>query len=338
MSLIHDALKEMDLPAVADDGSARVVASLATPKRHLRVLPTVVAFAGVLALGGVAYAGWQTLRPKPEPALAVVVPALAAPIKPVVLAGGVPAVLAAEPGTPVVAGVAVPVMAPVTVAMAAVEPSALATSDAVAAASSINVASVSSAPPAAPAPMRVAAIRPRTALAEPRDADAFAPVQVATAEPRPARQSVEPAPWREARPAKPERADRLDKAGRGALDTVSPEERFSLFLQAMQGRNNAEAERQLSSLRMQLTRSSVSLLRAEAWFASANGDSVRASREYQEIIERLPGDEEASINLAAIEAGLQHTERARQILADALSVYPESAPLKSTLARFKGTQ
>ena len=104
----------------------------------------------------------------------------------------------------------------------------------------------------------------------------------------------------------------------------------------MRIKDMAAAQGQLVGLRRQLTRSSISLVRAEAWFAYSSGDAITARREYQEVIERMPGDEEASINLASMEAGQNQIETARQILSDALRANPESEVLKSTLGTFGG--
>ncbi len=113
------------------------------------------------------------------------------------------------------------------------------------------------------------------------------------------------------------------------------EQRFNAFLQAMRTGDLAGAGQHLAALRRELPPGSVSLLRAEGWHALAGGDASAAARIYQDILDRLPGDEEASINLASIEARRDRAESARRILADAVRLHPESESLKAALARFQ---
>lgn len=116
---------------------------------------------------------------------------------------------------------------------------------------------------------------------------------------------------------------------------MSAEQHFNQFLLAMRNGDLPGAERHLVALRAGLPQGSVSLLRAEGWHAMARDDRDGAARHYQAILDRLPGDEEASVNLASIELRRQRTEPARQILADALRMHPESEALKSALAGFR---
>ncbi|AVS95055.1 tetratricopeptide repeat protein [Paracidovorax avenae] len=113
------------------------------------------------------------------------------------------------------------------------------------------------------------------------------------------------------------------------------EQRFNAFLQAMRTGDLPGAGQHLAALRRELPPGSVSLLRAEGWHALAGGDAGAAARIYQDILDRLPGDEEASINLASIEARRDRAESARRILADAVRLHPESESLKAALARFQ---
>jgi len=270
MSLIHEALKEMDRPAAAN--SAAWVPAVSAPARRGAWLG-LLAFAAVLAVGAAAYAGWRMLQAAPPP-MAVAVAAPPAPsLEPA--AAPVPAQAPTLPSAQLPESApapAVPVSAP--------------------AAAAVTIAAASS-PPAAPA-----------ARPAPRGASARAVVPRAAQAPK---------------PPEPE---------------VPVEQRFGLFLQAMRAQDLPQAEQQLAGLRRQLTRGSVSLLRAEAWYAMARGDTAGAVQNYRDILERLPGDEEASINYAAIEARQQRTESARQILAEALRQHPESEPLASALAAF----
>ncbi len=113
------------------------------------------------------------------------------------------------------------------------------------------------------------------------------------------------------------------------------EKRFALFLQAMKTSDLPGAQTQLQHLRRQMTGNSMTLLRAEAWFALASGDTAGARARYTSLLERLPGDEEASINLASLELREQHVEPARRLLHEALTQNPDSEAVKAALARFR---
>lgn len=230
-------------------------------------------------------------------------------------------------GAPAPVPVALPSPAP------ALSPAPIAAAAAVAAAPSI----------AAAAPAVVAAPPPPERAALP------APVLVADAatvpDPlarRPTRPATEPQRSVRAVPATPApaTATRATAAARplAVLPVVAAmpvEQRFNAFLQAMRAGDMTGAGEHLAALRRDLPPGSVSLLRAEGWYALASGNADAAARIYQDLLDRLPGDEEASINLASIEARRQRGETARKILADAVRVHPESESLKSALARFQ---
>lgn len=322
MSLIHDALKQMDRPGTPDATHAETdvkgfpLAPVA--RRRNGFVPVVIAFVAVVAAGGVAYAGWKMTGNAPTASTVAVAPAapataVALPVVATLSPTPTPALVSAPLPTPapdvvVVAVAEVPVPAAVT--LPAVPSPAVSSSTAMPALPVPKAPSMAAVVPTKAAPARVAA--PAPVRSRPVEVKAAKVVDTAT-------------------PAVPRAA-----VVASAADPVSSEQHFSLFLEAMRIKNTAAAESQLVALRRQLTRSSISLVRAEAWFAYSRGDTVTARREYQEVIERLPGDEEASINLASIEAAQKQTELARQILSDALRVNPESETLKSTLAAFGG--
>ena len=119
-----------------------------------------------------------------------------------------------------------------------------------------------------------------------------------------------------------------------AVTDISIENRFGLLLQAVKINACPNAAEHLKVLQSQLPPSNVLRLRAEAWYALKTGDTTAARRAYSEILERTGSDEEASINLASIEAKDHRKELARQILADALRNNPDSEALRITLNRF----
>ena len=118
------------------------------------------------------------------------------------------------------------------------------------------------------------------------------------------------------------------------VSDISIENRFGLLLQAVKINAFPNAAEHLKVLQSQLPPSNVLRLRAEAWYALKTGDTTAARRAYSEILERTGSDEEASINLASIEAKDHRKELARQILADALRNNPDSEALRITLNRF----
>ena len=76
------------------------------------------------------------------------------------------------------------------------------------------------------------------------------------------------------------------------------------------------------------------LLRAQAWFDLRAGRDAAAADGYRGILERMPGDEEAAVNLASIQARQQKPEEARATLDAAARVHPDSNALRAALAQF----
>ena len=311
MSLIHQALRDME-PPLATGAATLAPRTFAAPRRPSRSRSRAPVLALVLALagGGAGYAAWRSLQGGPQLTLidrpaAVLVPAplmanAAAATLPAAAVASSPVVDVARPSDAVVPAVAAAPAAAAAVS-APVAPAALAAPVRLA-----DAATVPSTDPVARPP----ALRPRAAP----------PVPLASQPTRSQTQAQAAAPV--LRPVAPPVA-------------IPVEQRFGLFLQAMRGNDLPTAEQHLVALRRDLPRSSVSLLRAEGWYALAQGDTDGAARHYQDILERLPGDEEASINLAGIESRRQRTEVARQILADGVRAHPESESLKSALAGFR---
>lgn len=76
----------------------------------------------------------------------------------------------------------------------------------------------------------------------------------------------------------------------------------------------AQAQLQLDQLATKLPARSLTLLRLQAWYAHASGDTAQAAALYREVLARLPDDLTASINLAILEAGNGQAESARRRL------------------------
>lgn len=71
------------------------------------------------------------------------------------------------------------------------------------------------------------------------------------------------------------------------------------------------------------------LLRLRAYAALVQQREVEAGTLYQQILERLPHDEEASLNLAVLKARIGNWRQAQALLDDALQSNPDSAALRA---------
>jgi hypothetical protein len=106
---------------------------------------------------------------------------------------------------------------------------------------------------------------------------------------------------------------------------------FEALNQALENHDTSLAQSKLSGIQSRLPASSVARLRAEAWFAHQTGDVENAGRVYRQLLEKIPGDEITSINLAAIERKRQRPEQAKEVLAKALRQNPGSKSLRSAV-------
>lgn len=314
MSLIHDALKSMDAPAAPAPAAPAVAVArprAATAPRGGRPawLDGALAFAIVVAAGGLGWVYWQSQRqpaPLPPPVAAAAAPTpQMAPLP----QAEVPAAAAATAVVDAPAASAQPVAA-TAVATPAPAPQAIATAPSVPA-PAVQAAAVVAAP--APAVVAQAAtgqtdVRP----AMPRPAAAPRPARTPRAEVQPA-QVQAPAP---------------------VVDDTPVELRFARFVAAMRNNQPADAERELSALKARLPAGSLGLIRAQAWFDLRAGNDAAAAEQYRAILDRMPGDEEAAINLASIHSRKGKPEEARATLDTALRLSPDSAALRSALAQF----
>jgi tetratricopeptide (TPR) repeat protein len=106
---------------------------------------------------------------------------------------------------------------------------------------------------------------------------------------------------------------------------------FEALNTALENRDEALAQIQLQAVQARLPESSVARLRAESWFAHQTGDLDSASRIYRRLLEKIPGDELTSVNLASIEKKRLQPERAMKLLASALRENPSSGALRSAM-------
>lgn len=313
MSLIHDALKSMDAdaPQPSRPGSS-VRLSAAGRRGRPAWLDGLLAFGVVVGAGVVGWYVWQgSMLPKPAPepdaVAAANVEPHAAPQAPAQAvqgpdSGGTDVALA---GAPAAASVAPPQAVPANDVTA---PAGAAPREAG------SAAAVSGSPAAAADSAGVAAAAPARPAARPQ----------ATSQHRRAHTSVR----RAAVPAAP-----TSPPGPKADDTPV-QVRFTRFVAAMRGGQTTDAERELTALKAVLPANALGLQRAQAWFDLRTGNEARAAKAYRGILERLPGDAEAAINLASIQAKEADQEGARATLDAAARLNPDSAALRAALAQY----
>lgn len=315
MSLIHDALKSMDAPQDSKPAMAR--ASKATVRARPAWLDAMLAFAVVLGAGILGWFVWQTqMKPKALP------PPMAAAPNPVPAPAPAPVAV-----TSPVAETAAPAAAPASTMAAAPSP-------AVPALAAVPTPAVAA---AAPAPAPVQSPTPASAVA----VEPATPKTVVAAGPRV--ETVTPAAAAVNRSSTTRQARGVTRSTTAAAPAVAPapavddapvELRFARFVAAMKESRTADAERELAALKERLPAGSLGLVRAQAWFDLRAGRDAAAADGYRTILERLPGDEEAAINLASIQSRQQKTEEARATLDAASRLQPDSAALRAALAQF----
>lgn len=315
MSLIHDALKSMDAPQ--DSKAAMARASKAAVRGRPAWLDAMLAFAVVLGAGILGWFVWQTqMKPKALP------PPMAAAPNPVPASAPAPVAV-----TSPVAETAAPAAAPASTMAAAPAP-------AVPALAAVPTPAVAAAAPAA-APVQSPTPAPAVAV------EPAAPKTVLAAGPR--GETVAPAAAAVNRSGTTRQARGVNRSTTAAAPAVAPapavddapvELRFARFVAAMKESRTADAERELAALKERLPAGSLGLVRAQAWFDLRAGRDAAAADGYRTILERLPGDEEAAINLASIQSRQQKTEEARATLDAASRLQPDSAALRAALAQF----
>ncbi len=108
---------------------------------------------------------------------------------------------------------------------------------------------------------------------------------------------------------------------------------FDRFNRALAEQDHGQARTHLDTIQANLPPTSLARWRAEAWFAQQTGDLDRARETYLGLLDKLPGDENATLNLVTIEHRLQHPERARVVLERSLRHNPDSVALRAAVER-----
>lgn len=297
MSLIHDALKSMDAPQQQPmPAPTRPAAPVAAAGRGRPAwVDGLLAFCVVVGAGAAGWYVWQGQKPTLDPAPSAT---RAASPRPQAL----PAPAVADP-------LPLPV---------AVHPPA-------------DAAAVTPA-----APTQVASTTPTAVHAAPESHPSAAPVQGGKSSTPEAEHATPPAKHavvhRRSRPDK--RVEEAQKALEPKADDTPVEVHFARFVTAMRAENTADAERELGALKARLPATALGLLRAQAWFDLKTGNDAAAAGGYRAILDRMPGDEEAAINLASIQSRQNKPEEARSTLDAAARLRPDSAALKTALAQY----
>ena len=311
MSLIYQALKQTEQQApAAVVASASAAAPRAVPAvppagpgrlRAPLLLGAVVAGAGIVA---------GLLLSQREPVAGVATAAV--PSAPTAVAPA-PAEVPSQPtaGVPPLPTAALPAAAPGAVAALPVAEAPL--------------------PTVPPRLMLSTSLSVRPAATEAAPAVTAPPAAVPAPTPAPAAAPAAAQPVSQARPAP---AEVTVRATGGTTESASNEDISELFdglNRALEARDEAQAQRHLQGIRNRLPEGSLARLRAEGWHAYRTGDAERAQRVYRRLLEKLPGDENASLTLASIERQGQRPDQAREVLARSLRHNPNSAMLRSAL-------
>ena len=304
MSLIYQALKQTEQQAAPSQQSGRRWTGVATPAPARRGWNPVPTLWGLVIAAGAVLAGW------------VVSLALAAPRGPSAPPAPAPVVPAAQDSV----GALLPApVAPAPVSAARADPSewALPKADR----------------PLPTAPPGLALSR---ALSVPAGAaKASAPPVAAPAQKAQNTPNVQdPRPPAEPVTGKKEAAESPHAAESAPVSQPAPDELPALFdalNHALAGHDVDTARQQLQAIQAKLPASSVARLRAEAWFAHQTDDLDGAQRLYRRLLDKLSGDEHASLNLAAIERKRQRFDQAKDVLTKSLRQNPNSAVLRTAV-------
>jgi len=305
MSLIHDALREQDGPALpvrpAPRASwwARQPAAVRGP-----LLFAAAGVAGFLLAGTLLLAfGRRGEAGPPVPVAAVDAADAVLPVTANIAAAPVIATAAAAPPPPA--------SAPATARAEAVAPQAADHPAAPAIAAQVQPALPDAGADAAPVPVHAApAPAPATAVAT---RDGAAPAIRIKVERRAAAAPVD-----------------------AGMDNRAVEQAVAEVERAMAGGDLATARQALAQLDSLLPPESLTLLRMQAWIAHAGNDTAQAETLYRRIAERVPEDVNAGVNIALLDARRGDADAARQRLARLSGRYPRSPQVARALAELDG--
>ncbi|WP_313255802.1 tetratricopeptide repeat protein [Stenotrophomonas acidaminiphila] len=203
---------------------------------------------------------------------------------------------------------------------------------------SIDSATTRPADPTAPTP----AAAPRVATHAAPPAASMAPDN-APADPSPAAHVADNGSAPPARAQIQLSVRRQDPAGakRDAGDestTVAVRMAMNALNTAVAGGNEVGINDALTRLQALLPPQSLTLLRARAWVAHGGGDYAGAERLYRAILDRVPDDETAGVNLALLDARRGNVAEARTRLGQLASRNGRSTRVAQALAELEAAQ
>lgn len=309
MSLIYDALKEQTGPATT--GRARTRASWwAGQTERTR---TTLLLAGLLVLAvPLTYAATSALKhrgPLPQPPVAT-----SEPQAPVAVPMAVEKTQAAPPaGLAVAEPVGIEAGAPL--ATGAAPPLEPVVASAPQPAPAVDTRNAGPAVPAPPAPPVAATGAANTIAAAPAAASPSAPSPISI---------------------KVERRTGAGTTARPDADDGQVARTVADIESAMSTGDLPAARRALAQLDAQLPGESLTLLRMQAWVSHADNDAANAERLYRRIVERVPDDINAGVNIALLDARRGDLDDARQRLTRLSGRYPRSQQITRALAELDG--
>lgn len=306
MSLIYDALKEQTGPATTDRARTRASWWAGQTERTR----TTLLLAGLLVLAvPLTYAATSALKhrgPLPQPPVATSEPQ--APV-------AVPMAVEKTQAAPL-AGLAVPesagVEAGASLATGAAPPLEPVVASAPQPAPAVDARNAG---PAVPAPPVAAAGAANTMAAAPAAASPSAPSPISI---------------------KVERRTGAGTTARPDADDGQVARTVADIESAMSTGDLPAARRALAQLDAQLPGESLTLLRMQAWVSHADNDAANAERLYRRIVERVPDDINAGVNIALLDARRGDLDDARQRLTRLSGRYPRSQQITRALAELDG--
>ena len=129
-----------------------------------------------------------------------------------------------------------------------------------------------------------------------------------------------------------------DKAGMGKERPADIAALVASVERAVGSGDDAAVDTALHRLEAALPEKSLTLLRMHAWVSYARGDFAGAAQAYRDIIERVPDDENASINIAILDARNGHVGRARARLSSLALQHAGSPQITRALAELEAME
>lgn len=117
-----------------------------------------------------------------------------------------------------------------------------------------------------------------------------------------------------------------------AVDDQTVQAAITAVERAMAADDTQAAGTALVRLEALLPKESLTLLRTQAWVAHASNDMQAAEQLYRQIIERMPDDANAGVNVALLDARRGEVDNARKRLQRLSGLYPRSTQVSRALS------